>query len=197
MMVQVTRDPQYYRDFGMRVRLGKSMFVVHSLPEMVSFPFSFNRLSSVLRLLMTSRLKKHIHNLEDGEYRKYNRWLQDNESVKYRSLLEAQNLQPFAAWVGLILNLLILFLFTTASWWRRSLTPTEFFAAYAGVSLPFSCTVTELIEQLTLDAADCPVSILRYSEDQSPLLEPEWWFCAARAQLAHAERGSRYTGRKI
>ena len=195
-MVQVTRDPQYYRDFGMRVRLGKSMFVVHSLPEMVSFPFSSNKISSVLRLLMASRLKKHIHNLEDGEYRKYNRWLKDNKNVKYRSLLEAQNFQPFAAWVGLILNFLILFVFSTASWWRRPLTPTKFFAAYAGVSLPFLCTVTELSEQLTLDTADRPASILRYSEDQSPLLERQGWVCAARAQLAHAERGSRYTGRK-
>lgn len=179
----------------MRVRLGKSMFVVHSLPEMVSFPFSSNKVSSVLRLFMAFRLKKHSHNLKDGEYRKYNNiWLKYNNCVKYRSLLKTQNFQPFAAWVGLVLNFLILFVLSTASWWRRSLTPTEFFAAYAGVSLPYSCTVTELSEQLTLDTADRPACILRYSKNQSPLLEREGWICAARAQLAHAERGPRYTG---
>ena len=177
----------------MRVRLGKPMFVVHSLPEMVSFPFSSNQLFSVLKLWMASRLKKHSHNLADGEYRKYNLWLKDNESIKYRSLLEAQNFQPFAAWVGLILNFLILFVFSTASWWRRSLTPTMFFAAYAGVSLLVSCGATELSEKLTIDTADCSASILRYPKDQSPLLEREGWVCAAQAQLAHAEGGSRYT----
>lgn len=128
-----------------------------------------------------SRLKKHSRDLKDGEYRKYNLWLKDNESIKYRSLLEAQNLQPFAAWVGLILNFLILFIVSTASWWNRALTPTKFFAAYAGVRLLSFCRVTELSEQLILDTADRPASILRYPKDQTPLLEREGWICAARA----------------
>ena len=81
------------------------------------------------------RIRKLRHYLEDDEYRRYNLWLENNEKIKYRSLLEAQNFQPLAAWVGLVLDLLIVFVFSTASWWREPVTPTKFFAAYAGVSL--------------------------------------------------------------
>lgn len=34
----------------MRIRLGKSVFVVHPLPEMVSFLFKINKLFGLLRL---------------------------------------------------------------------------------------------------------------------------------------------------
>ena len=84
---------------------------------------------------MGLRLKKqkvHLH----GEYRKYNLWLENNEEIEYRSLLEEYGFQPFAAWVGLTLDFLIIFVFSTASWWRQPLTPTKFFTEYAGVSLP-------------------------------------------------------------
>ena len=86
-----------------------------------------------------ARLKKqriHLH----GDYKKYNLWLEHNDDVQYRSLLEEHNFQPFAAWIGLILDFIIIFIFNTASWWKRPLTVTKFFAAYAGVSPNISCT---------------------------------------------------------
>ena len=87
----------------------------------------------MLNISVGSRLWKLRRNLRE-EYQKYDLWPDNNEEVRFRSILESLNFQPFAAWVGLILDLLIVFVFSTASWWKQPVTPTKFFAAYAGVS---------------------------------------------------------------
>ena len=122
----------------MRTSMGEPVFSVHQLSKVVrnSLFLTLSTEGAALNSRSIGRAKKLRSHLEDGEYRKYNLWLENNESIKYRSLLEAQNFQPLAAWIGLILDFLIVFVFSTASWWREPLTPTKFFAAYAGVSLP-------------------------------------------------------------
>ena len=117
--------------------MGEPVFGFYQLSEVVrnSLFLILSCEGAALNNTSIGRIKKLRRHLEDDEYRKYNLWLQNNEKIKYRSLLEAQNFQPLAAWIGLVLDFLIVFVFSTASWWRPPLTPTKFFAAYAGVSL--------------------------------------------------------------
>ena len=121
----------------MRTSLGEPVFSIHQLSKVVrnSLFLILSCEGAALTNTLIGRLKKLRSHLEDDEYSKYNLWLENNENIRYRSLLEAQNFQPLAAWIGLVLNFLIVFVFSTASWWRQPLSPTKFFAAYAGVSL--------------------------------------------------------------
>lgn len=121
----------------MRANMGNPMPGVHQLSKMVRSPlFLILPLKgAALNNTPLDRIRRLRHSLEDDEYRKYNLWLEKNEKLKYRSLLEAPDFQPWVALAGLVVDLLLVFVISPAGWWREPVTPAGFFAAYAGVSL--------------------------------------------------------------
>ncbi len=85
-------------------------------------------------------------------WQKYDRWMPNN-SKRYQSLL--WELQPFPAFVGLIFCLLIVFVFSTATFWNGDFTKQKFFSAYGGVSKQPSCIPVVV---LTRSSPSCVLS---------------------------------------
>ncbi|KAG7005608.1 hypothetical protein G7Y79_00018g044150 [Physcia stellaris] len=92
------KDPDYTPTSGPTI---KSVLVIAvekaGMPNFTGFLMAA-LIFTTYNTALVALLKKHIHDLKDVEYRTYNLWLKDNKKVKYRSLLEVQNFQPFAAW---------------------------------------------------------------------------------------------------
>jgi hypothetical protein len=74
----------------------------------------------------------HKDKLTD-DYLKYNRWEHTGNEKRYNSLLAY--FQPVVAWLGLLGCFLIVFIFSTASWWDGKITFQKVAVAYGGVSL--------------------------------------------------------------
>ena len=75
------------------------------------------------------------HSKQGNLPRKYDRW-RNHWDPSYMSTFSY--LQPFPAIVGLICCCLIIFVFSTATWWNGNISFRKVATAYAGVSLPSS-----------------------------------------------------------
>jgi amino acid transporter len=69
---------------------------------------------------------------DPSRYARYDRWDVNNRS-RYISLLSP--MQPFPAYLGLLNCFLIVFVFSTATWWNGVVTTQKVAVAFAGVSL--------------------------------------------------------------
>lgn len=68
---------------------------------------------------------------QDANYwRKYDRWMKQNPDRYYSILSE---LQPAVAYFGFASSLLIVFVYSTATWWEGGFKARKFFVAYGGV----------------------------------------------------------------
>lgn len=71
-----------------------------------------------------------MHRLTVEEtYPGYARWAATSQSSTF-----LEGIQPLPAWIGFIGSLLIVFIFTTATWWSTPFTLQKFAAAYGSVS---------------------------------------------------------------
>ncbi len=76
------------------------------------------------------RLRKHRAKIAEI-YPEYNRWGETSQASTFLA-----GLQPAIAWFGLIGCLVIVFVFTTATWWNKQASFTKVAIAYGSVSTP-------------------------------------------------------------
>ena len=77
--------------------------------------------------------KPDLNQLKEEDPRTYNRYDRDNMNRRERFHTLLGPTQPAPAYLGLLMCLLTVFVFSTATWWRQAATAKKVAVAYTGV----------------------------------------------------------------
>ena len=91
------------------------------------------------------RLSKHKDSIA-SVYPEHNRWRETSQASTFLG-----GLQPVIAWFGLIGCLVIVFVFTTATWWSTPVNFSKVAVAYGAVSISSTAgLIRELLTRVTI-----------------------------------------------
>ena len=90
------------------------------------------------------RLRKHKDSIASA-YPEHNRWRKTSQASTFLG-----GLQPVIAWLGLIGCLVIVFVFTTATWWSTPVNFSKVAVAYGAVSISSTAgMIRQLLTRVT------------------------------------------------